>query len=58
MAWKNLTQTSLADAFIHEHEAITELDELNQLIDWKSIEFQMITVNNNPMGERAWPVMV
>lgn len=58
MAWKNLTQTSLADVFIHQHEALTELDELNQLIDWKSIEFQMITVNNNPMGERAWPPLM
>ncbi|MBD3755869.1 MAG: IS5 family transposase [Gammaproteobacteria bacterium] len=58
MAWKNLTQTSLADAFIHQHEALTELDELNQLIDWKSIELQMITINNNPMGERAWPPLM
>ena len=58
MAWKNLTQTSLADAFIHQHDAITELDELNQLIDWKSIEHQMITINNNPMGERAWPPLM
>ena len=58
MAWKNLTQTSLADALIHQHEALTELDELNQLIDWKSIEFQMITLNNNPMGERAWPPLM
>ncbi|GAB6068906.1 hypothetical protein JCM30760_00030 [Thiomicrorhabdus hydrogeniphila] len=53
MAWKNLTQTSLADAFIHEHEAITGLDELNQLIDWKSIECHMTSINNNPVGEGA-----
>ena len=46
MAWKNLTQTSLADAFIYQHEALTELDDLNQLIDWKSIESQMNTINN------------
>jgi IS5 family transposase len=58
MAWKNLTQTSLADAFIHEHDAITELDELNQLIDWKSIERQLITINNSPIGERAWPPLM
>jgi len=58
MSWKNLTQTSLADAFIHEHEAITELDELSQLIDWKSIEQQLITINSNPMGERAWPPLM
>lgn len=58
MAWKNLTQTSLADAFIHQHDAITELDDLNQLIDWKSIELQLITINNNPLGERAWPPLM
>lgn len=58
MAWKNLTQTSLADAFIHEHQAITELDELNQLIDWKAIESQMSDINNNPMGEKAWPPLM
>jgi IS5 family transposase len=58
MAWKNLTQTSLADALIHQHAALTELDDLNQLIDWKSIESQMSTINNNPMGERAWPPLM
>lgn len=58
MAWKNLTQTSLADAFIHEHEAITELDELNQLIDWKSIECHMTSINNSTIGERAWPPLM
>ena len=58
MAWKNLTQTSLADAFIYQHEALTELDDLNQLIDCKSIESQMNTINNNPMGEKAWPPLV
>ena len=58
MAWKNLTQTSLADAFIYQHEALTELDGLNQLIDWKSIESQMNTINNNPMGGKAWPPLV
>ena len=58
MAWKNLTQTSLADAFIYQHEALTELDDLNQLIDWKSIESQMNTINNNPMGEKAWPPLI
>ena len=58
MAWKNLTQTSLADALVHQHDAITELDELNQLIDWKSIERQLISVNNSPAGEKAWPPLM
>lgn len=59
MAWKNLTQISLADVFIHQHDAITELDEPNQFIDWKSIGFQALTIYNNPMSERAWsPLMM
>ena len=33
MAWKNLKQRSLADAMIVTHEAVKELDELNELID-------------------------
>lgn len=58
MAWKNLTQPSLADDLIHQHQAITELDELHQLIDWKSIERLMKNINNNPMGEKAWPPLM
>jgi hypothetical protein len=27
MAWKNLTQLSLADSLTSEHEALTELDD-------------------------------
>ena len=33
MAWKQLGQMTLADVFIHEHEAIKELDEIHELID-------------------------
>jgi hypothetical protein len=38
MVWKNLTQTDLSDALIHHHEALEELDGINQLIDWRLIE--------------------
>lgn len=58
MTWKNLAQTSFSGAFIHQHAALNELDELNQLIDWKSIELQMITINNHHMGERARSVLM
>ncbi len=33
MAWKSLQQQTLADAFVSEHKAIKELDELNKLIE-------------------------
>jgi len=34
MAWKNLKQLSLADDLMSEHEALTELDDVNEMIDW------------------------
>jgi hypothetical protein len=34
MAWKNLKQHNLADDLVTEHRALTELDEVNALIDW------------------------
>ncbi|MEA1988237.1 MAG: IS5 family transposase [Pseudomonadota bacterium] len=58
MAWKNLTQTSLADDLIHQHQAITELDDLNELIDWKSIERLMKNLHNKNAGEKAWPPLM
>nr|VFK23724.1 MAG: hypothetical protein BECKLPF1236B_GA0070989_13752 [Candidatus Kentron sp. LPFa] len=38
MAWKNLKQLGLVDGFLIEHKALTELDEVNALIDWVRIE--------------------
>ena len=58
MAWKNLSQTSLADNLIHQHQAITELDELNKLIDWKAIERLMKNLHNKNAGEKAWPPLM
>lgn len=58
MAWKNLTQTSLADDLIHQHQAITELDDLNELIDWKAIERLMKNLHNKNAGEKAWPPLM
>jgi len=58
MAWKNLSQTSLADDLIHQHQAITELDDLNELIDWKAIERLMKNLHNKNAGEKAWPPLM
>ena len=38
MAWKNLTQRSLADAMLINHEALNELDGVSELIDWSRLE--------------------
>lgn len=37
MAWKNLKQLSLADSLTSEHEALTELDDINEIMDWEVI---------------------
>lgn len=34
MSWENLAQTDLSDALILHHEALEELDGINQPIDW------------------------
>ena len=38
MAWKNLKQTTLVDAMLIEHEALKELDDVHELINWSRIE--------------------
>ena len=58
MSWKLLQQQTLADAFVSEHDAIKELDELNALINWKEIEQHMTGINNKAKGERAWPPLM
>lgn len=58
MAWKNTFQQSFADSLVHEHDALTELDDIQNLIDWSVIERQLSTIHSNPMGEKAWPPLV
>jgi hypothetical protein len=37
MTRRNLKQLSLADSLTSEHEALTELDDINELMDWEAI---------------------
>lgn len=55
MAWKNIKQRSLADAMVVAHEAIKELDELNELINWSRVEEHLYQIHAKPRGEKAWP---
>ena len=55
MAWKNLKQRSLADSMVVTHEAVKELDELNELINWSRIEQHLSHLHAKPRGEKAWP---
>ena len=58
MAWKNLKQRSLADSMIVTHEAVKELDELNELICWSRVEQHLSQIHAKPRGEKAWPPLL
>ena len=55
MAWKNLKQRSLVDSMVVSHEAIKELDELNELINWSRVEQHLSDIHAKRRGEKAWP---
>lgn len=58
MAWKHLKQRSFADDLLVEHAALTELDEVHDLLDWSRIELRLSEVHNKPRGEKAWPPLM
>jgi IS5 family transposase len=55
MAWKNLKQLSLADSLTSEHEALTELDGINELMDWEAIEHLLGDIHAKRRGNSACP---
>lgn len=58
MSWKNLKQRSLADALLTEHKALTELDDVHELVDWSRIETMLSGIHNKARGEQAWPPLL
>ena len=58
MAWKNLQQTTLVDAMLIEHEALKELDDVHELINWSRIESLLAGLYSSPRGEKAWPPLM
>ena len=58
MAWKNLQQTTLVDAMLIEHEALKELDDAHELIEWSRIESLLTGLHSSPLGEKAWPPLM
>lgn len=58
MSWKNLKQQSLADALIVEHEALRELDDVEEIIDWSRIEKKLENIHNKNAGQQAWPPLM
>lgn len=58
MAWKNIKQRSLADSMIIDHDAVKELDSVNDLITWPRIEKLLSGIHSSPKGEKAWPPLM
>ncbi len=53
MAWKNLPQRSLAEAMMIDHDALKELDDVHELIDWSRLEYLLKEIYSSPRGEKA-----
>lgn len=58
MVWKSLEQQSFANSFLIDHVALHELDGVNDLIDWSSIENLLSEIHAKPRGEKAWPPLL
>ena len=58
MAWKNVNQRSLADSMIIDHDALKELDDVHEFIDWHRIESLLQGIYASNRGEKAWPPLL
>lgn len=58
MAWKNIKQRSLAQSMLVEHDALKELDDVHELIDWSRLERLLSDIHSKPRGEKAWPPLM
>ena len=58
MAWKNITQRSFADDLVVSHDAVEELDDVHELINWIRIENLLKEIHTRIKGERAWPPLI
>jgi hypothetical protein len=58
MAWENHKQLSLADSLTSEHEALTELDDINELMDWEALEHLLVDIPAKRLGNGACPLCV
>lgn len=59
MSWKTNKQKSFVDAWAADHDALKELDEVQELLDWSRIEHLLSDVHASKKGEKAWhPLMM
>ena len=53
MAWKTPIQRSLADSMLIDHDALKELDCINELIHWGRLKQTLQGIHAGPRGEKA-----
>ncbi|OQW94041.1 MAG: hypothetical protein BWK79_07975 [Beggiatoa sp. IS2] len=58
MSWKTIGQTASATTERPKHKALQELDGVNALIDWTSIEAKLSDIHPSKLGEKAWPPLM
>lgn len=58
MAWKNLRQQDLSDALLSHHEALEELDDVHEIINWSQIEQQLSHLNTSELGAKSYPPLM
>jgi IS5 family transposase len=58
MSWKVIGQTATTTPEQPKHQALQELDDVNALIDWASIEAKLSDLHASKRGEKAWPPLM
>jgi hypothetical protein len=58
MSRKNLKKTSLADALLIDHAALTELNGVHDQIYRQTISTQLANIHTKKHGEQAYPPMI
>jgi IS5 family transposase len=58
MSWKVIGQTATTTPEQPKHQALQELDGVNALIDWGSIEAKLSDIHASERGEKAWPPLM
>ncbi len=58
MSWKQTAQYSFADALLVEHKALSKLDDVHEIIDWKQIEKTLSHLYASKRGVPAYPPLM
>jgi hypothetical protein len=48
----------LADHLVSEYEALTEMDDVNDFMEWQAIEDLLCDIHAKRRGNLAWPPLL